>query len=119
MSAAYFLCVAARCSPADSSRPDRVWCAARRQLALFGVGQAIFALGFAIGGAYGLGRKAYAAEQHVRSAGEVCGLLVMGVGGLVAVAGGLWFLFLVLREMRGWWSAQPTRATDGPGSIQP
>ena len=103
MSAAYFLCAAARHDSFDSSRSDRVWRAARRQLTLFGIGQAIFVLGFAIGGAYGLGRKAYAAEQQLRSAGEVCGLIVMGLGGLVAVAGGLWFLFLVLREIRGWW----------------
>jgi cytochrome c oxidase subunit 1 len=108
MSAAYFLCAAVR----RDAWSDRVWRAARRQLALFGAGQAVFALGFAIGGAYGLGRKAYAAEQHVRSAGEVCGLVVMGVGGLVAVAGGLWFLFLVLREMRTWWSATPVRAAE-------
>jgi cytochrome c oxidase subunit I len=80
-----------------------LWRSARRQLALFGGGQAVFALGFAIGGAYGLGRKAYAAEQQVRSAGEYTGLVVMGLGGLVAVAGGLWFLFLALRELRGWW----------------
>ncbi len=102
MSAAYFLCAAAQRDPAGASRAERVWRAARRQLTLFGIGQAIFVLGFAIGGAYGLGRKTYAAEQHVRSAGEVSGLIVMGLGGLVAVAGGLWFLFLVLREIRGW-----------------
>jgi hypothetical protein len=83
----------------------RTWIAGRRQLAVFGIGQAVFALGFAIGGAYGLGRKAYAAEQHVRSAGELTGLIVMGVGGLVAVAGGLWFLFLLLREIRRWWAS--------------
>lgn len=119
MSAAYFLCAAARRDSVSLSGSERVWRAARRQLALFGVGQAIFALGFAIGGAYGLGRKAYAAEQHVRSAGEVCGLIVMGLGGLVAVAGGLWFLFLVLREMRGWWTAPSKRAAEYSGSILP
>jgi hypothetical protein len=98
-------------TPRIPQRPSvkSLWSAARRQLALFGFGQAVFALGFAIGGAYGLGRKAYAAEQHVRSAGELTGLLVMGAGGLVAVAGGLWFLFLVLREMRGWWTRDTAR----------
>lgn len=95
------------------SRPglaDGVWRAARRQLQLFGIGQTVFAVGFAIGGAYGLGRKTYAAEQHARSAGEIGGLVVMGLGGLVAVAGGLWFLFLLLREMRGWWPASAARS---------
>ncbi|MGZ8938176.1 MAG: cbb3-type cytochrome c oxidase subunit I [Limisphaerales bacterium] len=66
------------------------------QLALFGGGQVIFALGFALGGMHGLGRKTYSAEQHVRSAGELLGLGVMSFGGLIAVAGGLLFLFLAL-----------------------
>ncbi len=73
------------------------WRSARRQLICFGAGQAVFAIGFAIGGVYGLGRKTYAGEQHVRSLGEQIGLGVMGVGGLVAAAGGVWFLILVLR----------------------
>jgi hypothetical protein len=64
------------------------------QLSLFGFGQVIFALGFALGGMHGLSRKAYAAEQHVRTMGEYAGLLIMGVGGIIAVAGGLLFLFL-------------------------
>ncbi len=72
---------------------------ARRQLVCFGVGQAVFALGFAIGGAYGLGRKTYAGEQHIRSLGEQIGLGVMGLGGLFAAAGGVWFLVLVLRPV--------------------
>ena len=70
------------------------------QLALFGGGQVIFALGFAFGGMHGLGRKTYATEQHVRSAGELFGLGVMSAGGLVAVAGGLMFLFLAICAAR-------------------
>lgn len=110
MTAAYFICEAVRRGDQTRGSGDGVWRSARRQLMLFGCGQTVFVLGFAIGGVYGLGRKTYAAEQHVRGAGEVIGLIVMGVGGLLAVAGGVWFLFLVLREMRGWWhrrAAQP------------
>ncbi len=102
MAAAFFVCEAVRRDRGEGLS-ERTWARAKWQLATFGVGQTVFVLGFAIGGAYGLGRKAYAAEQHVRSAGELTGLIVMGVGGLMAVAGGLWFLFLVLREMRTWW----------------
>lgn len=65
------------------------------QLGLFGIGQLVFALGFAIGGAYGLDRKAYGSEQHVASLGEHLGLAVMGIGGLVAMAGGVLFLTLM------------------------
>jgi hypothetical protein len=66
------------------------------QLHLFGFGQVIFAIGFGLGGMHGLSRKAYATEQHIRSVGELLGLGVMGVGGLVAVAGGLLFLLLMV-----------------------
>lgn len=70
------------------------------QPALFGFGQVIFAAGFALGGLHGLGRKAYAVEQQLRSWGEVAGLLVMAAGGLVAVAGGLLYLALVVQSGR-------------------
>lgn len=66
------------------------------QLALFGTGQMVFALGFAIGGAFGLDRKAYASEQHVASVGEHLGIAVMGAGGLVATCGGILFLTLMI-----------------------
>lgn len=68
----------------------------RWQPMLFGVGQMVFAIGFALAGSQGMARKAYAAEQHIRTATELAGLVVMGLGGLVAVAGGLLFLLLVL-----------------------
>ncbi len=87
-------------SPAGLPAP--VLSRARWQLALFGAGQAVFALGFALAGAYGLGRKQYAAEQHVRSLGEYLGLGVMGLGGLVAVAGGVLFLVLIGRGIAAW-----------------
>jgi cytochrome c oxidase subunit I len=70
------------------------------QLHLFGFGQVIFALGFGLGGMHGLSRKAYAAEQHIRSLGELVGLGIMGAGGLVAVAGGLLFLLLMVQAAR-------------------
>jgi len=108
MTAAYFLCEAIGNNSGTGAQRERLWQAANWQLVLFGVGQTVFVLGFAIGGAYGLGRKTYAAEQHVRSAGELTGLVVMGLGGLVAVAGGLWFLFLILREMRRGWRPSST-----------
>ncbi|WP_404425301.1 hypothetical protein [Nibricoccus sp. IMCC34717] len=73
------------------------WRRAGSQLLVFGGGQAVFAIGFALAGLYGLGRKTYGAEQVVRSLGEKVGLGVMGVGGLVAATGGIWFLVLVLR----------------------
>ena len=42
-----------------------------------------------------MGRKVYGAEQALRSAAETLGLGIMGVGGLVAIAGGVLFLSIV------------------------
>lgn len=71
--------------------------AARWQPALFGAGQLVFAVGFGLAGAQGMARKAYGAEQHIRTAGEWVGLFVMGTGGLVAVAAGVLFLVYAVR----------------------
>ena len=98
MAAAYDFCTAV--APAGPA-PGRAR-HARLQLMLFGGGQAVFCLGFALAGAYGLGRKQYGVEQHVRSLGEYLGLGVMGLGGLVAVIGGVFFLAVMLRRIGTW-----------------
>ena len=98
MTAAYDFCTAVAPAGADLAPPRR----ARLQLLLFGSGQAVFGLGFALAGAYGLGRKQYGVEQHVRTLGEYLGLSVMGLGGLVAVAGGVFFLAVMLRHLAAW-----------------
>ena len=98
MAAAYDFCAEVAPPGAAAEAPRR----ARLQLLLFGGGQAVFGLGFALAGAYGLGRKQYGAEQHVRSLGEYLGLSVMGLGGFVAVAGGIFFLAVMLRRIGAW-----------------
>jgi len=98
MAAAYDFCADVAPAGAAAEQPRR----ARLQLLLFGGGQAVFGLGFALAGAYGLGRKQYGAEQHVRSLGEYFGLSVMGLGGFVAVAGGIFFLAVMLRRIGAW-----------------
>lgn len=70
------------------------------QLGLFGGGQVIFALGFALGGLHGLDRKAYAGDQYVRSFGELAGIGVMATGGLIAVVGGLLYLALMVSAVK-------------------
>lgn len=86
------------------------------QLACFGLGQIVFALGFGWAGLNGAGRKAYGAEQHVRSASEHAGLIVMGIGGVIAVVGGLLFLGLVIRA---WLGRRAERARPVSLSLQP
>jgi hypothetical protein len=94
------------------------------QPALFGVGQAVFAIGFALAGASGAERKVYGAEQAGRSLEQSIGLGVMGFGGLVAVAGGLLFLWAVisafadaLRSRVPYW--RPTWRTTKPVASTP
>jgi len=98
MAAAYDFCAKVAPEGLAPETPRR----ARLQLLLFGGGQAVFGLGFALAGAYGLGRKQYGVEQHVRSLGEYLGLSVMGLGGLIAVAGGIFFLLVMIRHIGAW-----------------
>src|SRR5690606_321888 len=70
------------------------------QPALFGAGQAVFALGFAIAGAHGAGRKLYGPEQPTELSRSV-GLAVMAAGGAIAIVAGLLYLALVARARLG------------------
>ena len=83
------------------------------QPVIFGVGQVVFAVGFAFAGAHGMARKSYGAEQHVNTIDESVGLIVMGVGGLVAVIGGLLYLWVVVRA----WIARPHLSTVAKGEL--
>ena len=51
-------------------------------------------------GGYGVQRKVAGAEQVLRSTGEVAGMGLMGLGGLLAICGGLLFVVVVARAMR-------------------
>lgn len=64
---------------------------------LFGLGQAIFAAGFGYAGAHGLARKAFGSEQQINSIEVFVGLGFMTIGGLLAVSGGLLFLWVVVK----------------------
>ena len=82
------------------------------QPVIYGLGQFTFAVGFAFAGAHGTARKVYGAEQAGRSLGETVGLVVMGLGGLVAVAGGLMYLSFACRALHArWTSRNPVRLT--------
>ena len=83
--------------------------AAAWQPPLYGLGMLIFASGFALAGAHGMGRKIYGAEQAARGVAQTIGLALMGIGGLVAVAGGVLFLVIVLTA---WWRVLRTSPAD-------
>lgn len=82
------------------SAPRALRRAAAVQPLLYGGGMLLFAAGFALAGAHGMGRKMYGAEQASRTFAESVGLAVMGFGGFVAVAGGVLFLGVALAAWR-------------------
>lgn len=97
----------------ESTRSRRL---AGLQPILYGAGMACFAAGFALAGAHGMGRKAYGAEQATRSVAESAGLTIMGIGGFVAVAGGILFLGLAIAAWRN--TSSDTRRARGPLAVQ-
>ncbi len=70
------------------------------QPSLYGAGQLMHILGLVWSGGYGVQRKVAGAEQVLRSASEVAGMGLMGLGGAIAIVGGLLFVVVVVRAMR-------------------
>ena len=68
---------------------------------IYGGGQLLHITGLVISGGYGVQRKVAGGDQVLRSAPEVIGMGIMGAGGLIAVVGGLLFLVVVVRAIRG------------------
>jgi cytochrome c oxidase subunit I len=85
--------------------PQLGWRAPEGRLAvaqpwLYGTGQLLHIVGLVWSGGYGVQRKVAGSEQVLRSSGEVAGMGLMGLGGLLAIVGGLLFVVIVLRAMR-------------------
>jgi cytochrome c oxidase subunit I len=70
------------------------------QPAVYGAGQLLHILGLVWSGGYGVQRKIAGSEQVLRSASEIAGMGLMGLGGLVAIVGGLLFIVVALAAMR-------------------
>lgn len=74
--------------------------AATLQPYLYGTGQLLHIVGLVWSGGYGVQRKVAGSEQVLRSTAEIFGMGLMGLGGLVAILGGLLFVLVVIRAMR-------------------
>ena len=74
---------------------------ARWQPYVYGGGQLLHVLGLAWSGGYGVQRKVAGAEQMLVSLPQKLGMGLMGLGGLVAVIGGVMFVLVCLKAMRG------------------
>jgi cytochrome c oxidase subunit 1 len=68
---------------------------------VYGAGQLMHVAGLLWSGGYGVQRKVAGSEQVLRTTGEVIGMGFMGVGGLIAIVGGVLFLVVAFRSMIG------------------
>jgi hypothetical protein len=66
---------------------------------LYGAGQLLHITGLLWSGGYGVQRKVAGGEQVLRTTQEVLGMGLMGLGGLVAIAGGMLFVYVVLQAL--------------------
>lgn len=66
---------------------------------IYGGGQLLHIVGLVWSGGYGVPRKVAGAEQVLRTPAEIAGMGLMGLGGLIAVIGGLLFVVIVLRSL--------------------
>lgn len=68
---------------------------------LYGGGQLMHIIGLAWSGGYGVQRKTAGAAQGLEGFGQIAGMGLMGLGGLISVIGGLLFLIVAWKSMRG------------------
>ena len=73
---------------------------AQWQPAILGTGQLLHVLGLAWSGGYGVPRKTAGAAQGLESIQQQVGMGLMGLGGMIAIIGGIIFLVLVFMAMR-------------------
>jgi cytochrome c oxidase subunit 1 len=66
---------------------------------VYGAGQLIHVMGLAWSGGYGVQRKVAGAEQMLTTLPQKVGMGMMGLGGLIAVIGGLMFVLVCLQAM--------------------
>ena len=68
---------------------------------VYGGGQLLHIVGLVWSGGYGVQRKVAGSAQVLRTTQEIAGMGLMGLGGLIAVIGGILFVVVVIRAMRG------------------
>ncbi len=71
------------------------------QPTLYAGGQLMHIIGLVWSGGYGVQRKVAGAEQVLHSKAEIAGMGFMGLGGLIAIIGGLMFVVVVWKSLRG------------------
>ena len=59
---------------------------------IYGIGQTLFVIGMFLAGAHGVQRKTFGADQNLDDFTKVIGMVIVGLGGLIAIAGGIMFV---------------------------
>ena len=77
--------------------PELKW--ATRQPWLYGGGQFLHVAGLLWSGGYGVQRKVAGTEQALNTVERVVAMGIMGLGGLIAIVGGVLFLVIVARAL--------------------
>ena len=77
------------------------------QPVIYGTGQLMHVLGLAWSGGYGVQRKTAGAAQGLDSIQEIAGMGLMGLGGLIAIVGGVLYLVIVFMAL---WPKHPRRS---------
>jgi cytochrome c oxidase subunit I len=67
---------------------------------VYGIGQILHVAGLAFSGGHGVQRKTAGAEQGLEGLAQVLGMSVMGLGGLIAITGGIIYLVAVSGTLR-------------------
>ena len=67
---------------------------------VYGIGQILHVAGLAYSGGHGAQRKTAVATQGLEGIGQIAGMAVMGIGGLIAISGGLLFVIAVVGALR-------------------
>jgi cytochrome c oxidase subunit I len=67
---------------------------------VYGIGQILHVAGLAFAGGHGVQRKTAGAAQGLEGMAQLAGMTVMGIGGLVAIIGGILFLVAVAGSIR-------------------
>ncbi len=79
-------------------RPSPQW--SQRQLNLYAIGSLLHIIGLAWSGGHNVQRKTAGVEQGLTTLADKIPMWIMGVGGAIAVVGGILFLVLAFRSLR-------------------
>ncbi|WP_198263474.1 cbb3-type cytochrome c oxidase subunit I [sulfur-oxidizing endosymbiont of Gigantopelta aegis] len=88
----------------DYPLKDRTLKLAKIQPIVYAVGQFMHISGLAWSGGYGVKRKTAGAAQGLDSLPEIAGMALMGMGGLIAIIGGILFVvivYLAVKQKKG------------------